>query len=228
MNLRRYLSTASVVVSLAFGFTGSAFADTISIDKTGANSTQKVVIDNTSEVTVTNVNHVQATTVNVQEATSGDVAANKNTSISGKIGSGGASNSNAAVTTVAVSNGSGAVLPVGGSGNGTGNGNGNGNGTGATVGGLGSATPAGGNVLGAATTGGFGGGAAVLPSVGASVPVDVSALRAAWNTQTAAPTATLAKSSQMFTGLMLLTATLLSLLGAIGSAMYAKRREERV
>jgi hypothetical protein len=58
--------------------------------------------------------------------------------------------------------------------------------------------------------------------------MDVSALRAAWHPATEAPTATLAKSSQMFSNAMLLTATLLSLIGALGSAWYAKRREERV
>jgi hypothetical protein len=68
----------------------------------------------------------------------------------------------------------------------------------------------------------------MLPEVGASVPMDVSALRAAWQPQTAAPAKTLANESRLFTNAMLLTATLLSLLGALGSAWYAKRREERV
>jgi hypothetical protein len=217
MKLGKYISTASVVCSLTLGLSGSAFADSITISETGADSDQVVVIDNTSDVTVSNTSNVHVSNVNFQNAQSGDVSANKNTSVGG-LESGSASNNNSAVTSVAVSNEAATAVPVGG------NGNGNGNEVNA-VGGSGAVTPAGGSVLGAAAVGGFGAGVATLPEVGASVPMDVSALRAAWHPQTSAPAAALAKSSQMFTGLMLLTATLLSLLGAIGSAWYAKRQE---
>ena len=215
MNIRRYITTASVVSSLAFGFAGSAFADTITISGTGADSTQKVEIDNSSDVIVTNTNDVHVVNANFQEAKSGNVEAEKNTSIGGNVGSGEASNTNGAATTVAVSNNSTSVVPGGGAGGGAG-------------GGLGEGTPGmGGSVQGAATVGGLGGGA-VLPEVGATFPVDVSALRAAWHPQTNAATAGLAKGSRMFTAAMLITATLLSVLGALGSAFYARRRQVRV
>ena len=216
MKLGKYVGTVSVVCSLAFGYAGSAFADSITIGSTGADSNQKVVMDNTSDVTVSNTTNVSVTNANFQNAESGNVNADKNTSVGG-LGTGNASNNNTASTAVVVSNSEVATAPVGGSGNGSTT-------TPVAVGGSGSSTPAG-NVLGASAVGGFGSGAATLPSVGASVPMDVSALRAAWHPQTNAPTAVLAKGSQMFTGLMLLTATLLSLLGAIGSAWYAKRQE---
>ncbi len=214
MNIRRYITTVSVVSSLAFGFTGSAFADTITISDTGADSTQKVEINNSSEMHVSNTNNVLVTNANFQEATSGNVEANKNTSIGGNVGSGEASNTNGAATTVAVSNDSTGVVLGGGAGG--------------AGGGAGGGTPGmgGGSVQGAATVGGLGGGA-VLPEVGATFPVDVSALRAAWHPQTNAATAGLATGSRMFTAAMLITATLLSILGALGSAFYARRRQVR-
>lgn len=225
MIVRRYITTASVICTMAFGMTGSAFATDVSIGQTGADSTQTVVLDNTTKVTTNNTNNVQVTSENVQSATTGDVSANKNTSITGPVGSGAASNSNTSATTVAITNDTASILPVGGSGNSGGSGN-NG-GSVVPVGGIGSSGPAsGGSVLGAATIGGRGGGA-TLPEVGASMPVDVSALRAAWHPQATAPTANLAKQSRFFTGFMLLVATLLSVIGGLGSAWYARKREVR-
>lgn len=214
MKIRRYVNTASIMCSLAFGFTGSAFAS-ISIDTTGAGSTQKVIMNDTTNKTIVNRSLVEVLHANVQSAHSGDVSANKNTSVAGNVGSGDVANSNTATTKVVVTNEVVPVLPVGGSGNG-------GSTTG-VVGGSGSSNP--GRVLGAASVGGFGAGAAMLPSVGASVPVDVSALRAAWHPQTNVPTAALVERASLFTGFMLLTATLLSIMGAVGSAWYSKRQE---
>jgi hypothetical protein len=221
MIIRRYITTASILGTMAFGFTGSAFADDVTIHGTGADSTNKVEIDNSSTVEVSNKNDVNVANLNFQEAKTGKVQANENTSLGGSVGSGNASNDNGTGTTVALGNGSAAVTPVS-----TGGGNG---GNGGTTGGSGSVNPGSGSVQGAATTNfGSGAGASVLPEVGASVPMDVSALRAAWQPQTTAPAATLAKGSVWFTNAMLLTATLLSLLGALGSIWYAKRREERI
>ena len=216
MNIKQHIGTASIVCSFAFGFTGTAFAN-VSINETGADYNQKVLMNNDSSVTVDNHSSVQVSNVNIQTANSGEVVANKNTSVGGNVKSGDALNTNAAVTTVAVTNDAPTVVPVGGSGNG------GSSSPVSAVGGFGSSDR--GNVLGAATVGGFGAGVATLPSVGASMPVDVSALRAAWHPQTNAPTATLAKGSSLFTGFMLITALLLSLLGAIGSAWYSKRLE---
>ncbi len=215
MTIRRYLGTASVVCSLALGLSGSAFAADVSFDTTGPDSNQKVVIDNSSDVHVNNDNYVQVTNFSDQSASTGDVSADKNTSVGG-LASGDATNNHGTSTTVNVSNES-AALPVGGNGENVGNNNGNPVGVGGQ----------GGSVLGASTGGGLGG-AAILPVTGPSSPVDVSALRAAWHPQTTAPTSTLAKGSRIFTGAMLLTATLLSLLGATLSAVYARRREMRV
>lgn len=222
MTIRRYLGTASIAATLALGITGSAFAADVTLNTTGPDSNQSVVIDNSSQVTVTNKNVLDVTNANTQQATTGNVDANNNTSVGGSLQSGNAKNSNATETAITVSNGSVSTVPGAGNGNG-GNGSGGSGGNG-SVGGRGGS---GGNVLGAATVGGFGGGA-VLPKVGASFPVDVSALRAAWHPQTNAPTAALANGSRMFTAAMLITATLLSLLGALGSAFYARRRQERV
>ncbi|HVQ43505.1 MAG TPA: hypothetical protein VMT30_00885 [Candidatus Saccharimonadia bacterium] len=222
MIVRRYLGAASVVCGLAFGVSGSALAaDNVSIGTTGPGSNQQVVIDNSSNVSVSNTNIVQVTNENVQQATSGGASANSNTSVGGLVQSGNASNNNDTTTTIGVSNTPG-VPPVVGPGTGTNPG------SGSTGGVSNGSTTGGGSVLGASTVGGLGAGAATLPAVGASVPMDVSALRAAWHPQGAAPTAALAKGSRLFTGAMLLTATLLSLLGALGSAWYARRREERV
>jgi hypothetical protein len=85
----------------------------------------------------------------------------------------------------------------------------------------------GGSVLGASTVAGMGSGAAILPVTGPIVPVDVSAIRAAWHPQSAALTGA-AKRTNMFTAGMLITATLLSLLGAAGSTLYTRRKEGRV
>lgn len=212
MIVRRYITTASVVASMAIGLAGTAAASDASINTTGPDSYNSVV-SHTSNVSVTNnESYVQVTNENYQNAKTGDVSANKNTSVEGGLTSGDATNTNGTVNTVTVSNESTVTPDNGGSGGTTPD-------NGGTTGG------SGGEVLGASTAPGMGGGAAVLPEVGASVPVDVSALRAAWHPATTAPAATLAKGSSVFTAAMLVTATLLSLLGALGSAVYARRKE---
>lgn len=225
--IRRYISSASIACTMVLGMSGAAFAsDTVTISETGADSVQTVKIDNSSTIETTNTNNVHVVNVNAQKAESGDVDASKNTSIGGSVGSGSASNVNTTDTSVTIGNNNGCdcVTPGGGGG-------GN-NGGGSTVtpgsGGGSAVTPGmgqGGSVLGASTVS-FGSGAGVLPEVGAKFPVDVSALRAAWDNK--APAANLAKGSSLFTNFMLLTAALLSLIGAAGSFWYAKRREERI
>jgi hypothetical protein len=220
MILRR-ISTMTMVCSLAVGFGGSAFAADVNFDTTGPDSNNEVKIVNKSDVVMTNTNTVQVTNENVQFATTGDVTAEKNTTVGG-LTSGDANNTNNTNTAVAVSNETAPVVPVGG----------NGEGSVPVTPGSGQGTPAtpgqGGEVLGASAAPGMGAGEATLPEVGAKFPVDVSALRAAWQPQTSAPVATLAKGSSWLTSAMLITATLLALLGALGSAWYMRRREERV
>jgi hypothetical protein len=217
--IKRYLTTASMVCSMVLA-SGSAFADdSVTISETGADSTQKVIIDNSSKFEVSNKNDVHVVNVNAQSAESGKVEAEKNTSIGGSVGSGNASNNNSVATEVSIGNGA-EVVVAPGNGNGGGVTPGSGNGSGSAV------TPGSGSVLGAPTVFGSGAGEAVLPEVGAKFPVDVSAMRAAWGQQ--APASNLAKGSALFTNFMLITAALLSLLGAAGSVWYAKRREERI
>jgi hypothetical protein len=208
MKLAKYISTASIVCSMTLG-AGSAFAaspDDITISGTGADSNQQVRINNDSDVVLHNTSTVEVKNASFQNAETGDVDADKNTSVGG-LSSGDATNTNGTSTDVAIDNAAEeATVPDNNQ----------------PVGGSGGVTPTG-SVQGASVTPGMGAGAAVLPEVGASVPMDVSALRDGWHPQSA--TAALAKKSEMFTGLMLLTATLLSLLGAVGSFWYAKRQE---
>ena len=212
MIVQRYIGTASVIAALAFGFAGNAAAANVSLDTTGPDSYNSIESHTTTETITNNSSFVQVTNENFQTATTGDVKAEKNTSVEGPLSSGDASNTNGTETTVSVSNEA-TVTPTPPTG-----------GSGGSTGGSGGAGGSGGEVQGASTTAAGGmGGAAVLPEVGASVPMDVSALRAAWHPQTAASTAGLAKGSSVFTAAMLITATLLSLLGALGSAGYARR-----
>lgn len=218
MNIRRYITTASVVCTMALS--GAAFADTgsdVTISGTGPDSHQTVEINNSDTTKIENNNDVNVLNFNDQSAKTGNVKAEDITSVGGGLGSGNAHNGNATATDINISNGKSAevVVPVGAGAGGAG-------GTTEVV--TPGAGAGAGEVMGAAVTPGMGAGASMLPEVGAKFPVDVSALRAGWNTQSA-PAANLAKGSSLFTNAMLLTATLLSLLGAVGSAWWAKRRE---
>jgi hypothetical protein len=210
---------------MSAGLSGFALADSASMTTTGPDSTNTITIDTTTSTTVTITNHVDVTNVNVQSAQSGDVAATDNTTVNGPIGSGNASNNNSTATSVNVDNGGlgSSVAPVvtGGSGNGGSTGTGAGNG--------GPAGGSGGSVLGA-STGGFGSGSvSSLPSVGASVPVDVSALRALYHPQVAsAPQVALTGHAHAISIAFLAIASLLSLLGAGISAVYSNRRSRRL
>jgi hypothetical protein len=221
MKLIRMMGVTATATTLTLALAGvAAAADSTTMNTTGPDSDNRVVIDNTTSITTTNTNVVQVTNENVQTAQTGDVSANKNTSVGGVLGSGTASNDSATTTAVAIDN-----AAVGGLGGSTGNNPGTVSNGGAGGSGGMSGQPVGGRgggVLGAAV-GGMGGG--VLPEVGASSPVDVSALRAAWQPKTEAPTTKLVKQSQAVTTFMLIVATVLSLLGAAGSAVYTRRKE---
>ncbi|HEY2003603.1 MAG TPA: hypothetical protein VGH44_00620 [Candidatus Saccharimonadia bacterium] len=229
MKLIRMIGAASLAGGLMLASAGSALADsTVGIDTTGPNSTNDVTVDNSMSVTTTNTNNVRVVNANLQQAQTGNVAANDNTTVGG-LGSGNASNQNAAETSVSINN---AVASVPGQGNGGGNQPGSGNGSnGGTVSGVGGGNVAapgkGGSVLGAMAPGMGAGAPAMLPVTGASVPVDVSALRAAWHPQSADVTSPVKKTGP-FSTFMLLTAAVLSLMGAAGSAVYARRAERRV
>ena len=211
MKLARLAITSAASGMLAVSLSSIALADDATLNTTGPDSNNVVKIDNSSSVSETNNNDVTVVNVNSQEATSGDVSASKNTTVGGA-SSGNASNNNDTSTTVNINNPVENVGGVGGVGG---------------EGGAGGNQPAGGkggSVLGA-STGGMGAGEATLPEVGAKFPVDVSALRAAWHPQTAAPTQKFASQTQGLERWAFVVATVLSLLGAAGTAWYGRRKE---
>lgn len=225
MKLIQTLGSATVTLGLSIALTGvAAAADDVAMTVTGPGSTNSVVTNNNTTISTTNTNVVSVSNENVQVSQSGDAAANENTVVGGAgtggsgLASGDASNTNAITTTVALSNPS-----VGGVSTTT-----PGTGNEVAVGGIQSPGGKGGDVLGAATTGGLGAGVATLPRTGPSSPIDVSAMRAAWQPQTDAPTTAIVKQTQGITSLMLVVATVLSLIGAFGTALYNRRKEGEV
>jgi len=191
----------------------------VSVGTTGPDSDQGVNISNTNEVHTTNTNRVTVVNKQLQEASSGDVSANKNTSVGG-LGSGNARNEAVTETSVSIGNQL-AAKPIGSSSSEV---------TGGAV--ASSAAPAepgrGGSVLGASSEPtGFGAGA-TLPEVGASQPIDVSAIRAAWHPASDTSAASkFADRANAISAAMFATAALLSLVGAIVSAVYARRQKRR-
>lgn len=229
MKVIRFIGAATTAAALSLAITGAASAADVNMTTTGPDSVNKVETNNQTTITTTNTSVVSVSNENVQFSKTGDVTAKDNTVVGGLgngegLVSGDATNSSATTTTVSVNN-----PAVGGLGDEAGVTPG---GSGSMVGGANGSTPAaggqGGAVLGAATTGGKGGGAAILPVTGPSGFVDVSALRAAWHPQSAAPATVLAKKAEAVTTLMLVMATVLSLLGALGTALYNRRKEGRL
>lgn len=222
MKSRRILGAASVACGVALALAGSALADSnATIGTTGPNSTNTVEIDNSVQFSSTNLNLTSVDNVNGQQAVSGNVNESDNTQVGGGVGSGDASNNN--MTTTAVTNnnpGVGQVVGVTTPGQGAAGGSTSGNQP-QQSGGAGAGS---GSVLGASTSAA----PAILPVTGATVPVDVSALRAAWHAPSAAPTAAFVQKTQGLTTGMLALATLFSLLGGVGSVLYGRRNAGRV
>jgi len=79
---------------------GFAAASTVNFDTTGADSQQIVELNNGSHSTISNHNNVGVANFNAQSAQSGRVEAEKNTSVSGNVGSGDASNMNSTNTNI--------------------------------------------------------------------------------------------------------------------------------
>lgn len=218
--LLRHTIQVSVAGGLTMALSGAAFgASDVELHHTGADSHQQVEVSNVQDTQVSNTNVVQITNTNAQQAASGNVSAEKNTQVGG-LGSGNAMNQSTQTTALAIGNPS--ELAVGGMGQGstpvtpvtvT-----PGQGAGQPV--VTAANPA---VLGAATGGR---GSAMLPSVGAHDPIDVSALRALYQDPATGSTrgSQLAQESNGVSGTFLVLATLLSLLGAAGSAIQAQRK----
>lgn len=207
-------ATAAGAVATMLGGVALA-ADTVSVSTTGSGSNQQTTINNTTSSDVSTTNDIQVSNVNVQQAQTGDVTVADNTAVGG-VTSGNASNAAQTSTVIGLSTGgaggagSSDGLPTGGSGSGGGSGNG----------GTGAAGGRGGGVLGAAT-GGLGGGA-MLPEVGALVPVDLSGLSRSF-TPTASKTP-VAGTNGFSLGL-LVPALLLSVLAGVGGYVNDKRRQ---
>jgi hypothetical protein len=226
MRLIRYIQTASVAAALTLAYAGSASAEDVVIDTTGADSNNQVTVTNSNEVTTSNTSVVQVVNKNIQSAETGDVNAEENTTV-GDVSTGDALNDSVVSTTVSINNETAVDSENGGNpgqgqgGNNVGQGSNN-------VGQPGQGQGTQGDVLGASAVGGMGGGVETLPVVGPSSPVDVSALRAAWSPTKDSAASKFADKTQAFSVAMLVTAGLLSLLGAIASFVYSRRQEGKV
>jgi len=210
------LVSAGAIATMLSGVASAATGDsTVTISDTGSDSHQTTTITNTNESKVTNDNDILILNVNVQKAETGKVEAKDNTTVEGGVGSGNATNNNETATDVSVNNqATGETIGGGGSGGGGGNTGGSGGGGGVTGG------RGGGSALGAAT-GGLGGGA-VLPEVGASTPMDLSALRSLFTTGNSNAGGLAAGSKGLDLG-YLIPAFLLSALAGIGTVIRQKR-----
>jgi hypothetical protein len=227
MKIRMFLqiSSAASIIVLA---SGPAFADSVTIDGTGQGSSSTIVVDNSTSVQASNTNDIALQNVSTQRATTGDVVTSSNTN-AGAGNSGDSVNRNSTTSVLTITNG-----PVisGGSGNGgssggSGNGGSSGGSNGSSSGGSeGAGRGSGGSVLGAST--GSSNVVPVLPGVGASQFVDVSALRALYHPAVLeSPISQLAHRPAGISLSFLLIAGLISIAGAYGSAAFAERRSRR-
>lgn len=221
MKLARQFMAASIIAGSSLLPVSGALADTVDLNAVGPGSSQDVTINNSISVVETNVNSVVVTNTNVQEATTGDVEATDNTSVGG-LSSGSATNTNGTSTTVSVDN-----QPSGGVGGSTDGQASGGNDGNTSTPSNGSAQPNG-SVLGSSTTaGGLGGAVAILPVTGPTQPVDVSALRAAWQPHTGTPAQAVVSQNRISSLLMFAIAALFSALGALGNVAYLRRKQGR-
>lgn len=246
MGTRRNIGRILVMVAAMGGLSGVAAADSVEYGVTGPSSVNTVTITETNNTTVTNTNSVQITDTSIQQATTGATTISGNTAVAGAASSGAAVNNSTQTTTVGVSN-----EAVGGQGQGSGErptGEGS---CGQTCvnpgqgGESGAQTPtnepiaqneaagkcASGCVLAAQTVGGKGAGVAavgeeqrILPVTGSENPIDVSALRAAFESGPGSDGPALKKAGSGQYTAWLLTAAVLCLMGAIGSTVRAQQR----
>ena len=206
------MTLASGVVTVALS--GAALADS-SLNTTGPNSQNTITVTQTNDVTVSNHNDIQVTNSNQQSAGSGSAKVEGNTT-GGAATSGMATNTNSFLTSITLGN----ATPVGNCGC---DGQGGGSGSTATLASSTGNGPSGQTKL----TGGKGGG--LLPETGATIPMDVSALRALYHPAGTIPTQTAAIAhAKSLSTVMLAIAAVLSLLGALGSATISTKRTLKV
>jgi hypothetical protein len=206
-----------IPATLALALSGAALASSGDISDTGPSSTNTVTIDNNSHVDVDNHNNVTVNNNNTQSAYSGDASVSHNTT-AGDANSGLAENNNSTTTTISIDN-PGVGSSVDNSNPGGGGSNVGGGSLGASSVESGSSGVGGGSL-------GVGGG--TLPETGASSPVDVSALRNLFNPSQGTPLDQVVKNNRKLSTALLAGAALMSLLGAIGSAVYSTKRTLKV
>jgi len=214
MTKSKFARTALISAVATLAFSGAAFADSANISTTGPSSSNTVTTDVSNNVNITNQDNVTVTNSNTQTAQTGDATVSYNTT-AGAAMSGAASNANTVTTTIGTSSSTApcscSVAMGGGSSN--------------------PSSPAAGSTTigGSKGVGGGSGSVGTLPETGASVPVDVSALRNLFNpvSQTTPLTAAV-KANKTISTVGLALAAVLSLLGAIGTAVYSTKRTLRV
>jgi hypothetical protein len=221
MKVRKALSTIAASGLLSLASAGLAYGAEVEISNTGADSNNTVSIDNNQSTEVNNNQSVVVNNNNNQTATTGDVTVSENTTVDGSAVSGNATNNSEVTTSISFGDAPGLPGP-GGSGGPTGGTGGTGGPTGGT-GGVGGSTSTGGVGGAGSLSAGVGGGS--LPRVGVTNPLDVSSLRNLVSPSRNVPEELVQQSRGLTAGL-LSAAALLSLLGAIGSAVYAGRKEK--
>ncbi len=220
MKFMRFAGSLSVACGLSLTLASGAFAST-DVTNTGAGSDNEVSITNVTDSSTTNVNTVVIANESLQNSTSGSVLVSSNTNAGGSTGlvSGEATNNNTTSQVVSIGNDTNGGAPQGGDQTPGGGGPSNDNSAPVVAGQNGS-------VLGVSA--GRGAGSAVLPVTGPLSPVDVSALRAAFDAGRPVLPVSVAKQTSTAAGLVLTLAALLSLAGAVGTAVYGRRKEGKV
>ena len=225
MRINKLALTIAFSSILSLGLAGAASADTASLGgTTGPGSNNQVSVSNENNSVVTNVNSVNITNVVDQTATTGNATVSGNTT-AGDATTGDASVSNTTATLVNIGGpgtpGMGGGTPGMGGAGGTGGGT-----TGGTTGGATgtiSSTPSktsgkAGVILASVQQ--------TLPQTGASVPVDVSALRALYHApQTASTTPVSIKAADTISAQDVAILALLAVLIVAGVASYLNRRQ---
>lgn len=212
MTKSKFAQTVLASAAATLVFSGVAFADTANISLTGPESTNTVSAESSNHVDLTNADHVTVTNSNTQSAKTGDATVSYNTT-AGAAQSGAATNANTVSTTIGIKGLSTicSCVALGGGGSNPGSS---------------TTTP---HASSAPGVGSSQGSVGTLPETGAHLPVDVSALRNLFNpvSQTTPLTAAV-KSGKTISTVVLALAAVLSLAGAIGTAVYSTKRTLRV
>jgi hypothetical protein len=215
MKTARIFGSGLIAVIATASISTIALADSASLSTTGPGSWNDVTISDSVYMDVSNSNSITVSNYNNQYAASGNASVSGNT-VAGSANTGSAANNSAVSTNINVVNGAGAnsgnvctvnciaVIPVVPTGSGGG------------VGGGSEFLP----------TGGKGGG--MLPVTGPTDLVDVSALRSLYKPATSQVSSEtgVVDQARKFSASLLLGALGLTLVGSIGSVMFAAKRNQ--